>query len=86
MVNKKNISDYPFGKNIKKPDTVYTQDIFGDGKGLDGKNIKSPDYYYTQDIFGDGAGITGRKKKNKKNFVSNKINVKEKLTQLSVKK
>jgi len=63
MVNKKNISDYPFGKNIKKPDTVYTQDIFG-----------------------DGAGITGRKKKIKKNFVSNKINVKENLTQSSVKK
>ena len=63
MVDKKNISDYPFGKNIKKPDTVYTQDIFGDGKGLDGKT-----------------------KKNKKNFGSNKINVKEKLTQLSVKK
>ena len=51
-----------------------------------GKNIKSPDYYYTQDIYGDGAGITGRKKKNKKNFVSNKINVKENTTQSSVKK
>ena len=63
MVDKKNISDYPFGKNIKKPDTVYTQDIFSDGKGLDGKT-----------------------KKNKKNFVSNKINDKENLTQLSVKK
>ena len=63
MVDKKNISNYPFGKNIKKPDTVYTQDIFG-----------------------DGPGITGRKKKNKKNFVSNKINDKENLTQSSVKK
>ena len=63
MVGKKNISNYPFGKNIKKPDTVYTQDIFNDGKGLDGKT-----------------------KKIKKNFVSNKINVKENLTQLSVKK
>ena len=63
MVNKKNISNYPFGKNIKKPDTVYTQDIFSDGKGLDGKT-----------------------KKNKKNFVSNEINVKENLTQSSVKK
>jgi predicted RNA methylase len=63
MVGKKNISNYPFGKNIKKPDIVYTQDIFG-----------------------DGPGITGRKKKNKKNFVSNKINDKENLTQLSVKK
>ena len=63
MVDKKNIFNYPFGKNIKKPDTVYTQDIFGDGKGLDGKT-----------------------KKNKKNFVSNKINVKENLTQSSVKK
>ena len=63
MVDKKNISNYPFGKNIKKPDIVYTQDIFGDGKGLDGKT-----------------------KKNKKNFVSNEINVKEKSTQSSVKK
>ena len=63
MADKKNISNYPFGKNIKKPDTVYTQDIFSDGKGLDGKT-----------------------KKNKKNFVSNEINVKENLTQLSVKK
>ena len=63
MVGKKNISNYPFGKNIKKPDTVYTQDIFSDGKGLDGKT-----------------------KKNKKNFVSNEINVKEKSTQSSVKK
>ena len=63
MVDKKNISDYPFGKNIKKPDTVYTQDIFSDGKGLDGK-----------------------KKKNKKNFVSNKTNDKENITQSSVKK
>ena len=40
MVDKKNISNYPFGKNIKKPDTVYTQDIFTDGKGLDGKTKK----------------------------------------------
>ena len=63
MVDKKNISNYPFGKNIKKPDTVYTQDIFSDGKGLDGKT-----------------------KKNKKNFVSNEINVKENLKQSSVKK
>ena len=63
MVDKKNISNYPFRKNIKKPDTVYTQDIFIDGKGLDGKT-----------------------KKNKKNFVSNEINVKENLTKLSVKK
>ena len=63
MVDKKNISNYPFGKNIKKPDTVYTQDIFSDGKGLDGKT-----------------------KKNKKNFVSNKTNDKEYLTQSSVKK
>ena len=63
MVDKKNISNYPFGKNIKKPDTVYTQDIFGSGKGLNGKT-----------------------KKNKKNFVSNKINDKENLTQSSVKK
>ena len=62
MVDKKN-TNYPFGKNIKKPDTVYTQDIFSDGKGLDGKT-----------------------KKNKKNFVSNKINDKENLTQSSVKK
>ena len=63
MVDKKNISNFPFGKNIKKPDTVYTQDIFSDGKGLDGKT-----------------------KKNKKNFVSNKKNDKENLTQSSVKK
>ena len=63
MADKKNISNYPFGKNIKKPDTVYTQDIFSDGKGLDGKT-----------------------KKNKKNFVSNKTNDKENLTQSSVKK
>ena len=41
MVDKKNISDYPFGKNIKKPDTVYTQDIFGSGKGLNGKTKKN---------------------------------------------
>ena len=41
MVDKKNISNYPFGKNIKKPDTVYTQDIFSDGKGLDGKTKKN---------------------------------------------
>ena len=41
MVDKKNISDYPFGKNIKKPDIVYTQDIFGDGKGLNGKTKKN---------------------------------------------
>ena len=40
MVDKKNIFNYPFGKNIKKPDTVYTQDIFNDGKGLDGKTKK----------------------------------------------
>ena len=39
MVDKKN-TNYPFGKNIKKPDTVYTQDIFNDGKGLDGKTKK----------------------------------------------
>ena len=63
MVDKKNIFNYPFGKNIKKPDTVYTQDIFSDGKGLDGKT-----------------------KKNKKNFVSNKTNDKENITQSSVKK
>ena len=63
MADKKNISNYPFGKNIKKPDTVYTQDIFSDGKGLDGKT-----------------------KKNKKNFVSNKTNDKENITQSSVKK
>ena len=41
MADKKNISNYPFGKNIKKPDTVYTQDIFSDGKGLDGKTKKN---------------------------------------------
>ena len=40
MVDKKNISNYPFGKNIKKPDTLYTQYIFNDGKGLDGKTKK----------------------------------------------
>ena len=40
MVDKKNISNYPFGKNIKKPDIIYTQDIFNDGKGLDGKTKK----------------------------------------------
>ena len=51
-----------------------------------GKNTESPNYYLTQDIYGDGSGITGRKKKNKKNFVSNKINAKENLTQSSVKK
>ena len=41
MVDKKNISDYPFGKNIKKPDTVYTQDIFGDGPGITGRKKKN---------------------------------------------
>ena len=40
MVDKKNIFNYPFGKNIKKPDIIYTQDIFNDGKGLDGKTKK----------------------------------------------
>ena len=41
MVDKKNISNYPFGKNIKKPDTVYTQDIFGDGPGITGRKKKN---------------------------------------------
>ena len=62
-MSKKNISNYPFGKNIEKSNTVYTQDILGRGKGLNGEI-----------------------KKNKKNFVSNKKNDKENLTQSSVKK
>ena len=41
MADKKNISNYPFGKNIKKPDTVYTQDIFGDGPGITGRKKKN---------------------------------------------
>tara|TARA_A100000171_G_C2067564_1_gene113062 strand:- start:177 stop:368 length:192 start_codon:yes stop_codon:yes gene_type:complete len=41
MVDKKNISNYPFGKNIEKPNTVYTQDIFGRGKGLNGEIKKN---------------------------------------------
>ena len=41
MLDKKNISNYPFGKNIKKPDTVYTQDIFGDGPGITGRKKKN---------------------------------------------
>ena len=41
MVDKKNISNYPFGKNIQKPDTVYTQDIFGDGPGITGRKKKN---------------------------------------------
>ena len=40
-MSKKNISNFPFGKNIEKPNTVYTQDIFSDGKGLDGKTKKN---------------------------------------------
>ena len=51
-----------------------------------GRDTKSPDYYFTQDVYKDGSGITGHKKKNKKNFVSNKTNDKENITQSSVKK
>ena len=40
-MSKKNISNYPFGKNIEKPNTVYTQDIFGNGAGITGRKKKN---------------------------------------------
>lgn len=40
-MSKKIISNYPFGKNIEKPNTVYTQDIFGDGAGITGRKKKN---------------------------------------------
>ena len=39
MVNKikKNISNFPFGKNTSSPDYYFTQDIYGDGSGITGR-------------------------------------------------
>ena len=43
MVNKikKNISNFPFGKNTSSPEYYFTQDIYGDGSGITGRKKKN---------------------------------------------